>query len=67
MLRFSVYINYLHGRYRVWKEIMEDRNDLQQILSEIDAALNLDHLDEIRVGLPEGSKASEDLFPAAAS
>ncbi len=39
MLRFSIYINYLHGRYRVWEEIMEDRNDLQQILSEIDAAL----------------------------
>jgi hypothetical protein len=28
---------------------------------------NLDHLDEIRVGLLEGPKAPEDLFPAAAS
>ncbi len=28
---------------------------------------NLDHLDEIRVGLLEGSRAPEDLFPAASS
>ncbi len=46
---------------------MEDRNALRQILSKIDTALNLDHLDEIRVGLLEGPKAPEDLFPAAAS
>ena len=67
MLRFSIYINYLHGRYRVWEEIMEDRNDLQQVLSEIDAALNLDHLDETRADLLEGPKAPEDLFSASAS
>ncbi len=28
---------------------------------------NLDHLDEIRVGLLEGPEEPEDLFPAAAS